>query len=235
MADWNICASYASQEFAVNSALNSVASWGLRLLPDGRVVSGNVLDGEGVMVWGENAASYDGDWMYGLPHGIGTYIDSFGNQYAGEFKLGFFWGVGSYSSAFYNYDYDGMFIMGKRHGKGEMRYQNGIKYSGDWVQDKMEGIGQYSMGAQYYYQGSMENNSFNGKGVLTTPDGYIKGKFKDGKPHGYCEQYSNQSSQTLSGYWQNGKKEGEFNLNAFGFDRKVIFKNDIEVMPEASN
>lgn len=225
----------AKDEYIIEQGAESVSLWGLRLLPDGKAVQGNVLDGEGTMVWGENAASYQGEWSYGLPHGIGIFIDSFGNKYVGEFKLGFFWGAGSYVSNYYKYNYDGYFIMGKRHGQGEIKYSNGTAYKGDWVRDQMEGMGQYTLGKTHYYQGEMKNNNFNGKGILTTPDGYIKGRFKDGKPNGYCEQYGNQSGQTLSGYWKAGKKEGEFNLNAFGYDRKIYFENDIEIIQPSNN
>jgi hypothetical protein len=218
----------ASMQLMENEAPTVLNNWGMRLLPDGQVVSGNVLDGEGVMKWGD-AGQYDGEWMYGLPHGLGIYSDSFGNVYAGEFKLGFFWGSGSYESASYNYRFDGQYIMGRRHGQGLIDYGQGRTYSGQWVLDQMHGIGQYTMTKQYYYQGMMKNNMFNGQGVLTTPDGYIKGQFKNGKPHGYCEQFANQSQQTLSGYWRDGMKQGEFNLNAFGFDQKVEFKDDKEV------
>lgn len=220
----------ATSNYLLEVGPASMSSWGFRLFPDGRKIRGNVIDGEGVMVWGEGAASYEGEWSYGLPHGIGIYVDSLGNKYAGEFKLGFFWGAGSYTSTYYNYSYDGEFVMGKRQGKGTITYANGIKYSGDWVENNMEGIGQYTLNQNYYYQGSMLNNQFHGKGVLTTPDGYIKGKFKNGKPHGYCEQYANQSGQTLKGYWKDGKKEGEFTITSFGHDRKMYFENDIEII-----
>lgn len=226
----------ATEQHIIESSEKSMTSWGFRLFPDGKAVKGNVLDGEGMMVWGSKAAAYDGEWSYGLPHGIGVYTDSLGNKYAGEFKLGFFWGAGSYYSSYYNYTYDGQFVMGKRHGKGSIVYDNGIKYDGDWVQNDMEGVGQYTLNATYYYQGEMKANQFHGKGVLTTPDGYIKGKFKNGKPHGYCEQYGNQSGQTLKGYWKDGKKEGEFTMTSFGYERKMFFENDIEIVkPNSEN
>ena len=209
------------------TAASSLALWGMRLLPDGKAISGNLLDGDGIMDWG--AARYEGEWMYGLPHGVGVYTDTFGNTYAGEFKLGFFWGSGSYISKTYAYRYDGYYLMGRMHGQGLIDYGQGRTYNGDWSRDRMHGVGQYTINANYFYQGEMRNNAFNGQGVLTTPDGYVKGQFKNGKPHGYCEQYAAQSQQTLSGYWVNGLKQGEFNLNAFGYDQKVLFKDDQEV------
>lgn len=207
-------------------------AWGVRLFPDGQVISGNVVDGEGQMNWGK-VGQYKGDWLYGLPHGVGEYKDSFGNIYAGEFKLGFFWGAGSYTSLSYQYRYDGMYIMGRRQGKGYIQYDDGRSYNGIWYLDMMHGEGTYVFTKDYFYQGEMFNNQIEGKGVLTTPDGYVKGRFKSGKPHGYCEQYSVQSKQKLTGYWQHGLKQGEFTISTFGYERKIHFKDDVEVFPSA--
>ncbi len=206
------------------------SGWGVRLLPDGVPVSGDVISGNGVMKWGNNLAVYEGEWSYGLPHGKGEYIDSFGNKYSGEFKLGFFWGEGAYYSATKGYSYTGSYLMGKRHGNGKVTYVNKSGYEGDWFQDMMHGTGVYIMGTSYYYEGEMKNNNFNGKGYLKTPDGSITGSFKDGKPHGYCEQITEDKSQAMKGRWVNGKKQGKFTLVAFGIEKQMVFENDIEII-----
>jgi hypothetical protein len=211
------------------NAQNIFKAWGIRLLPDGKPVKGNVLDSIGTMVWGENAAIYEGEWSFGLPHGKGQYVDSFGNKYDGEFKLGFFWGKGDFYSAQQNFSYRGDFIMGKKHGNGKIAYTNKIAYAGDWFQDIMQGTGTYVMGTNYFYEGAMRNNNFNGKGKLTTPDGTIDGSFKNGKPHGYCVQKTSDGFQELKGRWVNGKKEGEFTLVVNGNESKHLYKNDVEV------
>ncbi|MBT8326265.1 MAG: hypothetical protein KJP21_00995 [Bacteroidia bacterium] len=204
--------------------------WGVRLLPDGQYVSGDVVSGNGIMKWGKDIAIYEGEWSYGLPHGKGEYIDSFGNKYSGEFKLGFFWGEGAYYSKTKGYSYTGNYVMGKRHGKGKVTYVNKSGYDGGWFQDLMQGKGVYVMGTSYYYEGEMVNNNFNGKGYLKTPDGSITGSFKDGKPHGYCEQVSEDKTQAMKGNWVNGRKEGSFTLYAFGTEKKMYFENDIEII-----
>ena len=217
-----------------NTAQDALSYWGIRLLPDGEAKKGNVIDGRGVMVWGNGQAQYDGEWSYGLPHGSGQYIDSFGNSYFGEFKLGFFWGHGKLRSNFYQFEYEGDFLLSKRHGKGEMIYQNGIRYTGDWFADLMQGHGVYSMGANYVYQGQMAENQFDGKGKLTTPEGIIEGNFRNGKPHGQCTQTSTVSGNVLKGKWINGKKEGEFDLTTPLGERKVYYRSDVEVFPDGT-
>ena len=93
----------------------------------------------------------------------------------------------------------------------------------------MEGYGKFYFSETYRYEGYLRANQFNGKGTLHTPEGYINGYFKDGKPHGYGTQVA-QNKSTLKGKWVNGKKEGEF--EAFTPDigeYKIVFENDIEI------
>ena len=204
--------------------------WGIRLLPDGTKIEGDVVSGDGTMMWGKNAAVYKGEWSYGLPHGKGEYVDSFGNKYSGNFKLGFFWGNGNFFSKNYGYSYSGEYVMGKKHGQGKINYSNKVAYQGSWFRDEMRGLGKYVMGQDYYYEGIMLNNSFNGKGELHTPDGTITGSFKNGKPNGICEQKTQDNTQSLKGKWVNGIKQGKFTLVSFGVDKVVYYENDIEMV-----
>ena len=204
--------------------------FGYRLYPNGKKVSGNTLDGKGVMEWSNGAYRYEGEWSYGVPHGKGMYTDSFGNSFIGEFKLGFFWGEGIFKSSIGVYEGD--FVLGKYQGTGTFKYSNGTSYTGGFYKGSMDGWGTYRFSKEYYYVGQMSNDAFNGEGILYTKDGWIKGNFKNGKPHGYCEQFAVQSAQTLKGTWVNGKKEGEFIKTTFGYDQKVMFKDDIEQFPE---
>lgn len=205
---------------------------GIRLLPDGKVREGNVLDGVGTMSWGNGTAVYQGEWSYGLPHGEGQYLDSFGNKYEGEFKLGFLWGQGKFFSKPYQYSYTGEYAMGKKHGKGKIVYANKTSYDGEWMQDAMHGMGKYFVGRNYMYQGEMKENAFNGEGTLETPQGRIKGTFKNGKPHGVCKQETLDGTQSVMGNFSNGKKNGIFTINLNGEKREVLYENDIEISNE---
>lgn len=207
-----------------------IAGTGLRLLPNGKPTDGNVIDGVGTMRWGKAAAIYKGEWSYGLPHGKGQYIDSIGNQYEGEFKLGFFWGEGIYKSKIEKYTYSGTHVMSKRHFQGKIVYGNKNAYEGQWIQDNMEGQGKYYQGESYLYIGDMKNNAFNGKGTLTTPEGTVTGSFKNGKPHGFCKQISNDEQQWAEGNYTNGKKNGKFKISSNGLERNVTYEDDIEII-----
>lgn len=208
-----------------------IAANQMRLLPNGEAIEGNVVDGEGTMVWGNGTAFYKGTWSYGLPHGRGQYIDTFGNKYEGDFKLGFFWGQGKFFSKTNDFNYSGAYAMSAKHGEGRSEYGNGIKYRGFWVQDYMHGSGVYSMGNRYTYQGNIVQNKLTGKGIVTTPQGTISGTFKDGKPHGFCTQTAKDNLQTVSGPFENGKKNGKFTALVLGEERTIYYENDIEVVP----
>ena len=206
-----------------------LAGTGMRLLPTGKKIDGNIIDGTGSMVWGDGAAIYRGEWAYGLPQGNGQYTDSFGNKYEGEFKLGFFWGQGKFYSEQLQYSYDGNYAMSMRHDTGVIAYPNNSSYKGSWVQDNMEGYGTYIRGKSYVYVGEMKNNTLNGEGALKTPDGYITGTFKNGKPHGTCTQVTTDGSISLVGTFVNGLKEGNFKATNFGLTRDVFYEKGIEI------
>lgn len=205
---------------------------GIRLFPDGVKSDGNVIDGQGTMMWGDNAAIYKGEWSYGLPHGSGQYIDSFGNKYDGQFKLGFFWGNGRFFSKPYKYSYTGEYAMGKKHGEGKIIYSNKTSYDGEWLQDVMHGKGVYFASRNYVYKGEMRNNAFNGKGILETPQGRVKGTFKNGKPHGVCTQESADGMQFIKGRYIYGLKNGIFTIKSNGETFERLFENDIEISNE---
>ena len=77
---------------------------------------------------------------------------------------------------------------------------------------------------------SFGNNQFYGQGKLVSPEGYVDGSFRNGKPHGYCKQVVNGSQTSLSGTWVNGKKEGDFELySPISGSVTVQFENDIEM------
>lgn len=203
----------------------------MRLLPNGVKQDGNVIDGEGTMVWGNGTAVYKGQWSYGLPHGRGQYLDTFGNKYDGDFKLGFFWGQGDFYSKAYGYSYSGAYAMSAKHGEGRIQYRNNIKYQGYWVQDNMHGGGVYSVGDRYTYSGEVIQNKLTGKGTVVTPEGTITGTFKDGKPNGICTQATKDNLQSVTGPFVNGKKNGKFTAVVMGEERIIFYENDVEVVP----
>jgi hypothetical protein len=93
----------------------------------------------------------------------------------------------------------------------------------------MEGQGTYSISNRYSYTGRMVNNTFNGRGILKTPDGVIDGYFKNGKPHGKCTQSSADGAQSITGKFINGKKNGTFDVSILGNKSTITYKDDIEI------
>ena len=51
-----------------NNPTELMAATGIRLIPDGKKLDGNIIDGEGSMMWGNGTAIYKGEWAYGVPH-----------------------------------------------------------------------------------------------------------------------------------------------------------------------
>lgn len=204
----------------------------VRLVANGNKISGDcdTLDGE--MTWNEGAATYTGQWKNKMPHGKGKFKDKYNNTYEGNFKYGYFWGEGNMVVAGY-YSYTGEFLISRRHGTGTCLFEKpkGEKYEGQWHSDKMHGLGKYIQSANYYYYGNLSNNQFNGKGKLTTTEGWIEGEFKNGIPNGFMVQYIKLKNLTIEGTWVNGKRNGKFKLTDTE-TKKITYKNfenDIEI------
>lgn len=193
---------YVSDQDMVNKQ-----HWGIRLLPDGNCVDGDCINGIGRMEW-SNGMSYAGQFKEGISHGTGT-LKNGTLTYSGTWKLGFLWGNGKLNVP-NQYDYDGEFLMGKRAGTGKAIFANKTSYVGAWSGDLMEGKGTFYFSSNYYYTGQMRQNNINGFGRLTSPQGYVEGSFKNGKPHGFAKQFVNTSKTTLEGNWVDGKKQGTF-------------------------
>jgi len=53
------------------------------------------------------SSSYNGDWCYGMRHGMGDYVMSDGTVYRGQWENDKFHGKGTLSMAHINYTYNG--------------------------------------------------------------------------------------------------------------------------------
>lgn len=219
----------ASENFVLKEDEKNVTNWGVRVMPNGKVISGNCNDGIGVMVWDTEGARYEGEWYYGMPDGKGNLKLESGLSYSGSFLSGFFWGQGKLEYPG-NFKYEGSFTMGQRNGPGTAIFSDGSVYTGNWVNNSMEGQGAYSLGKRFEYRGNFHNNKFEGEGILSTPEGTHTGRFKDSKPNGKGKMVSSRNGSQLEGNWVNGVKQGEFTLTEKnGNTRKVFFQDDIEM------
>jgi hypothetical protein len=131
-------------------------------------------------------------------HGNGTFMESDGSTYVGEW------------------------VAGHREGKGVMTYVNGAKYDGSWSNDKYHKNGSYLGGTNdsiKQYDGEWNQGRMHGKGSLTLRNGdTFKGTFKDGRFHG-TGTYIYADGTTLTGKWTNGVREGKHFLS---LDKKYV-------------
>jgi len=159
----------------------------------------------------QNGDVYEGQWLWGEPHGKGRLTSINGEEYEGEW------------------------VGGKRHGHGVQITKKGAKYDGEWRHDKKHGIGAYyfeesttfSKYTGLWVDGKRHNEGFlyskNGDifcsvwdmGVLTQPccvlyaDGqkYV-GDWVGKKRHGYgVHTYKNKNR--YYGHWISGMRSGQ--------------------------
>ncbi|CAH8649768.1 unnamed protein product [Schistosoma intercalatum] len=112
----------------------------------------NKITGRGKITW-PNKSEYIGDVVDGIRHGFGTYTDSNGLQYTGQWKNGkkqgkdglgcHAWHILRVRTSQYSLPnvYDGQWANGKRNGLGTFHYPNGSKYVGYWKDDLKHGKG----------------------------------------------------------------------------------------------
>jgi len=118
---------------------------------------------------------FEGEWLNGLLHGLGTYYYQANNQfkgdkYFGENINGKMHGQGTYTHSNGN-KYVGKHKDGMRHGQGTFSFSNGDKYVGEFKENKRHGLGSffYADGTKFY--GEYKNDFANGRGIATFNDG----------------------------------------------------------------
>ena len=114
----------------------------------------------------------------------GTYTDTSGGKYVGEWKNGKANGQGTYTDK--NGDkHIGEYKDSKFHGQGTLIYTNGAKYVGEFKDDKPNGQGTHTYYNGDIYVGEVKDGEPNGQGTLTWANGDIYvGEVEDSKPNG---------------------------------------------------
>ncbi|MBS7810700.1 MORN repeat-containing protein [Roseococcus pinisoli] len=116
--------------------------------------------GEGVLAWRYVREGQPGDERYvgtmarGRMHGIGTYLESTGEVYQGEFQDGREQGRGL--RVFPTGRYDGEWRQGQRHGRGVMFWINGNLFRGEFRNGLPEGPGEYYSVEDGWFRGDWQ-------------------------------------------------------------------------------
>jgi hypothetical protein len=88
-----------------------------------------------------NDNKYEGDIENGKPHGNGTWTQSDGATYVGQWVNGLREGLGTFTwsekSPQSGKSYEGEYKNNKRHGKGKLIYDGGHVDEGNWIDNEM--------------------------------------------------------------------------------------------------
>jgi hypothetical protein len=111
-------------------------------------------------------------------HGDGTYVDSFGTRYEGEFRDGHLTGTAriQYQDGSH---YEGGTRAWLMHGEGV--YTTGEQqYRGTFVEEEFTGMGEHLFAGELVYRGEFRNWQYHGKGKRLSGDETWRGRFVDG-------------------------------------------------------
>ena len=184
----------------------------------------DVWHGQGELLF-YDGSTYIGTFKEGLiTKGRRVFED--GSTYKGGFKDTLFHGMGSFNSTAKknSYKYTGNFEEGKMSGTGRKIWESEgrtFQYSGGFKNNAFEGSGDIHLldenGAikQRVYLGDFKNSEYHGNGRMTRWNGdeitgFIRGKFKDGVPHGdiYDEFTKDGVKTTFTGKYDKGMAKG---------------------------
>ena len=151
--------------------------------------------------------SYQGALKNGRKTGVGTYMWTDGQRYAGDWVDDVQQGRGEWSSKAGD-KYQGDFRAGRRDGSGSMTYANGMRYEGLWKADQEAGRGKLLFVNGDSYEGDFVQGERTGQGVYRQKSGntytglWLRGQ-RDGNG---VEEWSN--GQRYAGAWRANRKEG---------------------------
>ncbi|MFM9992812.1 MAG: caspase family protein [Burkholderiaceae bacterium] len=135
---------------------------------------------------------------------FGTFTQSNGDKYVGEFKDDKFNGQGTYTWI-NGSKYVGEWKDDQRNGQGTFTFADGAKYVGELKDGNRNGQGTFTFADGSKYVGEFKDGNSNGQGTFTFADGskYV-GEFKDGKRNGQGTEYASNGSITTQGIWADG-------------------------------
>ena len=140
-------------------------------------------------------------------NGKGSFQDTIGNKYVGDFKNGNKSGNGKMYYVSGN-SYDGSWVNNKINGKGKFTFKNGAEYNGEFKNDTYEGNGEFKRVNGETYKGSWVSGKKSGYGKQTLTNGNnYEGDFLNDKMNGRGT-YKFASGEIYTGDFKNDKYEG---------------------------
>ncbi|XP_074841365.1 ALS2 C-terminal-like protein isoform X2 [Carettochelys insculpta] len=139
-------------------------------------------------------AVYEGEWLWGKPHGKGTLKWPDGRNHAGDFKEGLEHGFGICLIPLASEDkYD--------------------CYKCHWCEGKMRGYGICEYGNEMVYKGYFSDNLRQGFGILENPAGEhpfkYTGQWDNDKKNGYGVWDDKDRGERYMGIWQDDHRHGQ--------------------------
>ena len=169
----------------------------------------------------KNYIKYTGEWVNGLPNGIGISIfKNISNSYL-------YYDINNLKNDIYRYE--GEIKNGLLHGKGILKKNNKLNYDGYFDNGYLTGTGSFYHNNKIYYKGEISNCKFNGEGTLYDKNNYIiyKGSWKNGLKEGYGKYFNLAISKTIpeyDGFWIQNFYHGKGTLITKNEKRIGIFK-----------
>ena len=177
--------------------------------PDGRQYEGAFVGGRPHGIGTEtlvDGESYVGGWKQGMRDGRGvlTFVD--GGRYEGSFQNGERAGQGRFTGN--NGTYTGAWQGNLFHGEGRFDYPDGSSYTGLWAFGQRNGTGAYERTNGATYKGEWFQDVPHGFGVMQEPDGMLyDGAWIGGERDGYGYIIA-RSGLRYEGTWSNDQRSG---------------------------
>jgi hypothetical protein len=174
----------------------------------------------------EEEESFEGFWLFDLPHGQGTkkFVD--GNVFEGTFMNGLEHGggkwtfdttmgkthvLGTWENGVFldvvldeDQEYQGEIRYGVPHGEGTMTIGDDI-FEGEWRAGKLHGFGRVQM-SEGSYEGHFCEGLYSEEGIWTDQNGVYSGHFLLGLKHGQGREET--SDGVFEGQFEEGSRQG---------------------------
>lgn len=161
---------------------------------------GNCQDQHSVGVY-PSGNRYEGDFVAGMPHGLGVLAFTTGDHYAGNFERSYRQGKGRMK--FSNGDhYFGHFHQNQMQGYGIMDYADGGRYEGEWMANVPHGLGKLTVYNGDFYEGAFASGMFHGNGRMRYQDGTLyEGDWQFNQRHGRG-RFTQSPGTFQDGWWE---------------------------------